>query len=409
MGIEPESSYSPRVLARIIYSAARAVSFEQARRDLEELSEVRISTKHVQRLAERIGAERVAEREAEVRHWEELDLPRRRESPREQAPELAVVQMDGGRIQIFDRAAARETESSSGNHWRETKVGCLMTMQSATFTDDPCPQIPDGFIDAGAMVKLTREIGHNVSWEGDSPPPTPGPSEENRERLGVPRVLVRSLAASMACSRDFGAKLAAAAWERGFAAANRKAFLADGAAANWTVWRTYFSHYVPIVDFIHALAYVFAAAMAGRKLDEGWLVHRRWGQWLWAGEVAKILPELEMRLGELGKPTDDDGEQHPRTIVAECLTYLRNQQSRMHYDQYRRQGLPITTAHMESAVKQVSRRVKGTEKFWSGRGAEAMLQLRADYLSETQPMPAFWKARSLQATGHRHYHQIQGA
>jgi DNA polymerase IIIc chi subunit len=60
--------------------------------------------------------------------------------------------------------------------------------------------------------------------------------------------------------------------------------------------------------------------------------------------VAKIIPEVERCLGELGAATDDDGEQHPRTVVAECLTYLRNQQSRMHYAEYRRQGLPITTA-----------------------------------------------------------------
>jgi hypothetical protein len=37
--------------------------------------------------------------------------------------------------------------------------------------------------------------------------------------------------------------------------------------------------------------------------------------------------------------------------------------------------------------------VKGTEKFWSDQGAEAILQLRADHLSETDTMRRFWEAR----------------
>ncbi len=35
----------------------------------------------------------------------------------------------------------------------------------------------------------------------------------------------------------------------------------------------------------------------------------------------------------------------------------------MKYDQYRRQGLPITSSPIESTVKQINRRVKGSEKF----------------------------------------------
>ena len=90
-------------------------------------------------------------------------------------------------------------------------------------------------------------------------------------------------------------------------------------------------------------------------------------------------------------------------MVHEALTYLRNHQQFMNYAEYRRLGLPITTSLMESTVKQISRRVKGTEKFWSEAGAEAMLQLRADYLSDTEPMTAFWAKWQRSATGQRHY------
>jgi hypothetical protein len=47
--------------------------------------------------------------------------------------------------------------------------------------------------------------------------------------------------------------------------------------------------------------------------------------------------------------------------------------------------------------------VKGTEKFWSEAGSDTMLQLRADYLSDTDPMPAFWEKWQKSATGQRCY------
>lgn len=70
---------------------------------------------------------------------------------------------------------------------------------------------------------------------------------------------------------------------------------------------------------------------------------------------------------------------------------------------YRRLGLPIMSSYAESTVKQINHRVKGTEKFWSEAGAEAILQLRADYLSETQPLTRFWQQRQQTATGQRPY------
>jgi len=38
---------------------------------------------------------------------------------------------------------------------------------------------------------------------------------------------------------------------------------------------------------------------------------------------------------------------------------------------YRREGLPITSTLVESLIKQVNQRMKGTEKFWARGGAEA--------------------------------------
>jgi hypothetical protein len=75
----------------------------------------------------------------------------------------------------------------------------------------------------------------------------------------------------------------------------------------------------------------------------------------------------------------------------------------MRYDQYRRKGLPIMTSAVESVIKMINRRVKGSEKFWSESGVEAILQWRADYLSETEAVDRFWSTRQSAASGFRPY------
>lgn len=64
----------------------------------------------------------------------------------------------------------------------------------------------------------------------------------------------------------------------------------------------------------------------------------------------------------------------------------------MKYDEYRRQGLPITSSAVESTIKQINRRLKGTEKFWD-EGADPMLHLVADRLSQTIAVDRFWARR----------------
>ena len=76
-----------------------------------------------------------------------------------------------------------------------------------------------------------------------------------------------------------------------------------------------------------------------------------------------------------------------------CPTYVTNNRERMNYPEYRRMGLPISSAPVESTIKQINRRVKGTEKFWLEGGAEAMLQLRAAQLSQDDRWNRNWSRR----------------
>jgi len=384
----------------MVYAGANATSFKQASADLAEEAELTISEQRIMRATKRIGEERIAQREAEIEHWEQLPLPEQRRSPREQVPAVAVVEMDGGRLQIRERKPSAEEEKHS-SHWREMKVGCLLTVASESHPEDPCPTLPPVFLHRERMHDMVREIKGFCGPEDEE---SAQEKTRGQPRQGQPAVLVRSVVATRQDVHALGRQLAAAAWRRGFAAAPRKAFVGDGQEANWTVHRTRFSHYVPILDFIHALCYVFAGALAGRRLREGWPVYCQWAQWVWSGQVERVIEALKIRQQELGLPEENESEESPRAKVADALRYLRNQKARMRYDEYRRQGLPITSSHIESTIKQINRRVKGSEKFWSGVGAEALLQLAADYLSETKPLTTFWRDRPNHATGQRCYH-----
>jgi hypothetical protein len=50
---------------------------------------------------------------------------------------------------------------------------------------------------------------------------------------------------------------------------------------------------------------------------------------------------------------------------------------------------------VESLIKQINRRVKGTEKFWNPTDAEKILQLRAAYLSEDERLNKHLKTRPI--------------
>jgi hypothetical protein len=295
------------------------------------------------------------------------------------------------------------------NHWRESKVAVMETYQSEVHEADPDPDVPRCFLDLKRTKEMVRGLGHTLPLgldfeserQAKTRDQTSNQGSSRKARPARPKRLVRSIVATRKKAEDFGPMVQQAARDRNFFGAARRAFLGDGLPTNWTLQRRHFTSFTPILDFVHALSYVFAAAFAGRSLTEGEAIYKQWIQAVWAGQVATILTELEARSTTLGSPPPECVESDPRKLVSESLRYLTNNADRMKYDQYRSKGLPIMTSAVESAIKMINKRVKGSEKFWSGPGAEAILQLRADYLSETEPMSRFWLEREAHASIHR--------
>ncbi len=181
--------------------------------------------------------------------------------------------------------------------------------------------------------------------------------------------------------------------------AKRQAFVGDGAAGIWAIHKKHFSQMTPILDLMHALSYAHRAAAGIGQPD----LDRHWAKAIWQGRVAEVIAELEVHQARVGPPPENPSADDPRQRIHRAWTYYTNNQSRMNYPEYRRLGLPITSSLMESTIKQLGRRVKGTEKFWLQENVEAILQLRADFLSDSRPLDDFWRRWQEKITGTNRY------
>jgi hypothetical protein len=225
-------------------------------------------------------------------------------------------------------------------------------------------------------------------------PPEPGglvaPADWHPERL------VRTVLGSIAGSHDFGKQMAREAKRRRFPEARAKVFLGDGLPWNWSIRKQHFSDFTAILDFTHVLSYLFLAAKCvHEKADDAWDQYLVWMRGAWQGEIAQVLEELRAWQTKRGAPPEDAPDHDPRQVLAKTITYLTNNQDRMRYPDYRCEGLPVTTAWMESLVKEMNYRVKGTEMFWNDpEGAEAILQVRAAALCDDDRLAMHLGTRS---------------
>jgi hypothetical protein len=387
-------------LQKIVTAGARLHSFADAAFALG-LSGLPISARHVQQLTQEVGTDlaRIRDEQAQKRR-------RRQLSPRTAtAPKVVAVEVDGGRLRT------RSPDHGQGVHEaenKENKIACLITLTDAAHAEDPQPEPPPSFVQPRRVVRLVQQMAGQAS-----DPLAAADAAEGAEAMEAsatqaaalpdpvaepwaPQRLVRTCVASMVNSRAFGPLMAAEAQSRDFYAARRRAFVADGCAYNWSIHRGYFADFVPIVDLLHVVCYLFRAAQAVEAEAERWPLYLRWLRSCWQGQVAEVVTQMEHYQETLGRPppAEELVANDPRVVLAEALSYLRNNTERMDYPRYRREGLPTTSSLVESLVGEFNARVKGKQKFWNRPGgAEAVLQVRAALLSEDGRLERYFAQR----------------
>jgi hypothetical protein len=321
------TSLSPAV-TRMIGLVGAMVSFEEGAELLGELAGISINAKQVERTAEALGAEIAAD---ERQRLEPI-------APDEIPPTL-YLGMDGTGV----------------------------PMRAAELVGRPGKQ-PDG-------SAKTREVKLCTVW-----------SAEGRDAKNVPvrdrGSITYSAAIESAASRDtdsapseFAQRVMREASRRGFERATRGVVLGDGAPWIWNLADYHFPGATQIVDLYHARQHLWELAA---KLYPADSKQRK----TWACRLQRKLDagQIESLVAELGRfPTSDRKVEEQIRIEAE---YFSHNAQRMRYPTFRKQHLFIGSGVIEAGCKTIiGSRLKQSGMFWTLRGANAILALRANHLS----------------------------
>ena len=144
-------------------------------------------------------------------------------------------------------------------------------------------------------------------------------------------------------------------------------------------WKTMLSHFtfgartVPILDILHALAYVWKAANLFEKDEQARRSFTRERLLkILRGEVAGVIQGLR----SLGTRRGLKGEK--LKTLRQIGSDLEKNSDRMRYDEYLRRGYPIASGVIEGACRHlVKDRMERSGMRWTLEGARSMLNVRA--------------------------------
>jgi hypothetical protein len=311
--------WSERVENQVVKLAVQG-SFREAVKTYEELVGLKLLKSTAWERTQERGARLKARRmEAAEAAWA---MPKPQEIIPGQALEAVNkgVTMDGVMVYIL------------GEEWKEVKVGCVFDYDTQT---KYC-----------AKTQEYREVvkAQNQSYVAYLGEPSP-----------------------------FAKLLSAEAEQRGYDQAQQRASVGDGAKWIWNLSSHCFPTGQQIVDWHHATSHLWTGAHLAEELDEQrrktWVKRRK--DELWLGQVPTIIEEIEALADNNPSQTDD--------LLPEA-GYFRNNGRRMQYQEFYEEGYPIGSGTVESGCKQLVG-MRGPGMRWSRTGAENILALRTEFLS----------------------------
>ncbi len=287
--------YSPLVFEQIVTAGASVKSYEAAALLLEKLAEVDVSPRHVNNLTTMAGRELAEATQRRTEAYQERPLSRKPTTPTTPIA-LASVSCDGGRMQTRRPDAGPGVHDA---HWRETKNAGFFRMKTRSYDVDPHPRLPRCYANREHMSHLLDGVPEENKPDATAPQGE-ALSTNASPKKWRPEVLFRTCLSALCDSESFGPMMAAEADARGLFAAERRAFLGDGQQYNWTIQKKFFPTFVPVLDFIHPLEYLYETAKAiHREVETAWTAFQIWAEQIWQGGVRDVLTELRETLARL--------------------------------------------------------------------------------------------------------------
>jgi hypothetical protein len=333
------TEFSPGV-RRMLAMVGQQAAFEQGRQQMELLAGLWVTAKAVERIAEAIGADIERGQQGELKQALQLNLA----IPLGPPIPILYVEMDGTGVPVV----GKETEGRAGKqdgqpaHTREAKVGCVFTQTTM------------------------NEEGYPVRDENST-----------------------TYVGAIETAEEFGRRLYAEAWRRGWGRAQKKTLLGDGAEWIWNQADLHFQEATKIVDINHAKEHLWVVA---RQLHpEDGPAQRRWvmvkQDQLDNGQIERIVASLHAL-----------ERSHPglAQILETEANYFERNKERMRYPEFRKQGFFVGSGVVEAACKTIMGRLKQSGMSWTVRGANTIIALRCCYVSGK--FEDYWETRRAQVS-----------
>jgi len=320
-----------RMLAAVGHEAA----FEHGRQQMELLAGLSVTTKAVERTAEAIGEDIEVRQQRELQRALQLELA----IPMGLRIPILYVEMDGTGIPVVRQESVGRTGKQNGQpaHTREAKLGCVFTQTTVD---------KEGF---------------------------PLRDEASTSYVGA-----------IESCEEFGRRLYAEAWQRGWARAEKKVVLGDGADWIWNQANLHFPEAIQIVDLYHARQHLWDLAAKlfpnDSPAQKRWVMVRK--DKLDDGKIERLIASLRSVAASHPELAED--------IWTEA-NYFDNNKERMRYPKFRKQGLFVGSGVIEAGCKTVLGRLKRSGMFWTVRGANAIITLRCCQVSGK--FEDYWEAR----------------
>ena len=187
-------------------------------------------------------------------------------------------------------------------------------------------------------------------------------------------------------AEEFGRRIYAEAWGRGWSRALQKVVMGDGAEWIWNLVDLHFPGVTQIVDLYHARQHLWEVARRLFPNEEGkqktWMkIHQK--RLLDRGKIEKLVGAL--------RSIESSNSELIEKIHTEADYFERNRE-RMRYPKFRHQHLFVGSGVIEAGCKTVvAYRLKRSAMFWTVRGANAILALRCCHLNGE--FEDYWEAR----------------
>jgi hypothetical protein len=153
----------------------------------------------------------------------------------------------------------------------------------------------------------------------------------------------------------------------------------DGERALWTKLAEYFVGIVCILDIFHVLERLWQAAHCfhAEGSDEAKEFVSQRLERILEGEVGRVIGGLRQMASKQGLKGSRLGQ------LESTIGYLENNRRFMRYDEYLAAGYPIGSGVAEGSCRYVVKdRMERTGMRWRTPSAQAMLDIRAVYVSE---------------------------